>query len=260
MTTEARERIAQILAAHLADAELPPVLPERARQLTPETQRRKRRRAARDKRDARADAVARLQAQLSRAATRSGEAYRPALRIPARTWSMAAAVVADRSGRTAGSALGTLPLALRHRARAELGDLRPLLARYRAALLVALHQLSRPSRARRRGKRVVCGFSRGALAALLRAPGDGERLSVSRVYGRAMNAQPILPWLADRGLLEREQPGKKARGVPRGPSGYALGLYYLDGDAEQLAPQLAPALRSSRGPVTLARLLARPPD
>ena len=259
--TEARERIAQILATHLADAELPPAPPERARQLAPETQRRKRRRAARDKRDARADAVARLQAQLSRAATRSGEAYRPALRIPGRTWSMAAAVVADRSGRTAGSALGTLPLALRHRALAELGSLRPLLARYRTALLVALHQLSRPSRARRRGKRVVAGFSRGALAALLRSPADGERLSVSRVYGRAMNAQPILPWLADRGLLAREQPGKAARGVPRGPSGYALGLYYLDGgDAEQLAPQLSPALRSSRGPVTLADLLARPPD
>jgi hypothetical protein len=258
--TEARERIAQILAAHLADAELPPAPPERARQLAPETQRRKRRRAARDKRGARAEAVERLQAQLSRAATRSGEAYRPALRIPGRTWSMAAAVVADRSGRTAGSALGTLPLALRHRARAELGDLRPLLARYRAALLVALHQLSRPSRARRRGRRVVSGFSRGALAALLRAPANGERLSVSRVYGRNMNARPILPWLADRGLLAREQPGRGARGVPRGPSGYALGLYYLDGDAEQFAPQLAPALRSLRGPVTLSELLARPPD
>ena len=256
--TEARERIAQILAAHLADAESPPA----PLQLAPKTQRRKRRRAARDKRDARADAVVRLQAQLSRAATRSGEAYRPALRIPGRTWSMAASVVADRSGRTAGSALGTLPLALRHRALAEIGNLRPLLARYRAALLVALHQLSRPSRARRRQKRVVAGFSRGALAALLRAPGDGKRLSVSRVYGRAMNAQPILPWLADRGLLAREQPGRGARGVPRGPSGYALALYYLDGDGdlEQLAPQLAPALRCSRGPVTLSELLARPPD
>ena len=256
--TEARERIAQILAAHLADAESPPA----PLQLAPKTQRRKRRRAARDKRDARADAVVRLQAQLSRAATRSGEAYRPALRIPGRTWSMAASVVADRSGRTAGSALGTLPLALRHRALAEIGNLRPLLARYRAALLVALHQLSRPSRARRRQKRVVAGFSRGALAALLRAPGDGKRLSVSRVYGRAMNAQPILPWLADRGLLAREQPGRGARGVPRGPSGYALALYYLDGDgdAEQLAPQLAPALRCLRGPVTLSELLARPPD
>ena len=256
--TEARERIAQILAAHLADAESPPA----PLQLAPKTQRRKRRRAARDKRDARADAVVRLQAQLSRAATRSGEAYRPALRIPGRTWSMAASVVADRSGRTAGSALGTLPLALRHRALAEIGNLRPLLARYRAALLVALHQLSRPSRARRRQKRVVAGFSRGALAALLRAPGDGKRLSVSRVYGRAMNAQPILPWLADRGLLAREQPGRGARGVPRGPSGYALALYYLDGDGdlEQLAPQLAPALRCLRGPVTLSELLARPPD
>jgi len=256
--TDARERIAQILAAHLADVESPPAPP----QLAPKTQRRKRRRAARDKRDARADAIVRLQAQLSRAATRSGEAYRPALRIPGRTWSMTAAVVADRSGRTAGSALGTLPLALRHRALAEIGNLRPLLARYRAALLVALHQLSRPSRARRRQKRVVAGFSRGALAALLRAPGDGKRLSVSRVYGRAMNAQPILPWLADRGLLAREQPGRGARGVPRGPSGYALALYYLDGDgdAEQLAPQLAPALRCLRGPVTLSELLARPPD
>ena len=258
--SEARARIAEILAAQLGDAELAPAPAPRARELVPDTQRRKRRRAAQDRRDARAHAVERLQAQLSRAATRAGEAYRPALRIPSRTWSMAAAVVADRSGRTAGSALATLPLALRHRARAELGDLRPLLARYRAALLVSLHQLSRPSRARRRGRRVVSGFARGALAALLRAPADGQQLSVSRVYGRAMNAQPILPWLADRGLLAREQPGRGARGVPRGPSGYALGLYYLDGDPEQLPPELLPALRSSRGPVTLAELLARPPD
>jgi hypothetical protein len=258
--TEARERIAAILAAHLADAPLPEPPARRARELRPETQRNQRRRAARDKRARRADAVERLQAQLSRAATAAGEPYRPALRIPGRTWSMAAAVVADRSGRTAGCALATLPLALRHRARAELGDLRPLLARYRAALLVALHQLSRPSRARRRGRRVVSGFSRGALSALLRAPADGARLSVSRVYGRAMNAQPIVPWLADRGLLSREQPGRGARGVPRGPSGYALGLYYLDGDPEQLAPELLPELRRSRGPVTLAELLARPPD
>lgn len=257
--SDARARIAEILAAQLGDTELPPAPASRARELRPDTQRRARKRRARDRRDARSVALEQLQAKISRAASAAGELYRPALRIPSRTWSMASAVVADRSGRTAGSALGTLPLALRHRARAELGDLRELPARYRAALLVGLHQLSRPSRARRHGRRVVSGFARGALAALLRRPDCGKGLSVSRVYGTAINARPLLPWLAERGLLSREQPGRVARGVPRGPSGYALGLYYLDGDPEQLAPELV-SMPRSRGVAMLAELLARPPD
>lgn len=257
----AREQIAAILAAHLAGEEAPPAPPVRPRELHPATQRTQRRRRARDKRAARRDAVEQLTARVSRAATAAGEPIRPLARIPARTWAMARAVVLDTSGRTASSAIATLPAAVRHRARAHLGNTRQLVTRYRAAMLVSLYQLARPSRARRRGRMVVAGYARGALAALLRSPLDGERLSVSRCYGRAMNAQPIVPWLADRGLLSREQPGRGARGVHRGPSGYALSLYYLDGDAQPLQLLDVPATRGRSGAaVSLSALLARPPD
>ena len=257
----AREQIAAILAAQLAGTEAPPAPPVRPRELHPATEATKRRRRARDKRAARRDAVEQLTARVSRAASAAGEPFRPLARIPARTWAMARAVVLDVSGRTASSALATLPAVVRHRARAHLGDTRQLVTRYRAAMLVGLYQLARPSRARRQGRMVVAGYARGALAALLRSPLDGRRLSVSRCYGRAMHAAPIVPWLADRGLLAREQPGRGARGVHRGPSGYALALYYLDGDAQPLQFLDAPSTRGRSGvTVSLAELLARPPD
>ena len=256
-----RDYFAALAASAMGEAPAPAPLPApRARELTPPTQRSERRRAARDRRARRATAFEQLEARVSRACSAAGEPYRAPPRIPSRVWSMARAVVRDNSGRTASSALATLPLATRHAARTAIGSTRPLLARYRAALLVALHQLSRPSRARRRGRAVVTGFCRSELAALLRSPSDGHVLSVSRVYGRAMHAEPIVPWLADVGLLTREQPGRGALGVPRGPSGYALGVYYLPTDP---APELLaerPELRPRSAPVTLAELLARPPD
>lgn len=255
--SEARAIIAALLESALEDAPVPSLPPKRARELTRPTQRAARARAARDVRDARAEARERLEARVSRACSSRGEAYAPPPRIPSRTWAMAQAVVADRSGRTATSALATLPSTVRARARAALGLCRQLVERYRAAMLVALHQVARPSRARRARGAVVSGFCRAALARLLRAPDDGRGLSVSRVYGRAIHAAPILPWLVDADLISREQPGRAARGVPRGPSGYALSVYYVD--AERSAALELPALElpASRG--WLGALVALPP-
>jgi len=232
--SEARARIADILAAALTGTEAPPAPPVRPRELHAPTQRRARAAQARSRRARRADALERLEARVSRACSSRGEAYRPPPRIPSRTWAMTQAVVADRSGRTATSALATLPSTVRARARAALGLCRQLVERYRAAMLVALHQVARPSRARRARGAVVVGFCRAALARLLRAPDDGRGLSVSRVYGRSINAAPILPWLVDADLISREQPGRAARGVPRGPSGYALSVYYVDAEVGAL--------------------------
>ena len=253
------------LAASAMDLEAPAPAPEprRARELSPVTVKRARARRARDARARRADALERLEARASRAASAAGEPYRPIPRIPARVWALASAVVRDTSGRTASTALSTLPLELRHRAQRELaGTARELATRYRVALLVALSALARPHRSRRRPGRVVSGFARGAVAALVRSPATGEALSVSRVFGRRFNAhEPLLPWLHDRGLLRREQPGLGARGVVRGPSGYALGLYYLDGPALELeAPAPSSRRRSSSGFLRLEELLERPPD
>lgn len=253
-----------LAASAMNDAAPAPELPApRARELTRPTVKRARARRARDARARRADALERLEAKASRAASAAGEAYRPIPRIPARVWALASAVVRDTSGRTASTALSTLPLELRHRAQRELaGTARELATRYRVALLVSLSALARPHRSRRRPGRVVSGFARGAVAALVRSPATGEALSVSRVFGRAFNAhEPLLPWLHDRGLLRREQPGLGARGVVRGPSGYALGLYYLDGPALELeTPAPSSRRRSSSGFLSLEELLERPPD
>lgn len=253
-----REQIAALLASALGEGPPPELPPRRARELPPP--RTKKRRS--DRRARRAGALERLTAAASRAASAAGEPYRPIRGIPARTWSACSAIVRDTSGRTAASALSTLPIALRHRARAELAPLaRTLTGRYRIAFLVGLHQLSRPYRGRRRPGRVVDGYARGALCALLRSPATGDRLSVSRVYGSAINGAPIVPWLAERDLLRREQPGRGARGVVRGPSGYALGVYYLDGDAlEDHARAESRPARRTRAPLVLAELLERPPD
>lgn len=262
--SSARARIAELLEAALADAPAPPASPVRARELVPDTQKRARRRAARERRGRRADALERLEARASRAATAAGEAYRPIPRIPARVWALCSAVTRDTSGRTARTALSTLPLELRHRATRELGPTaRDLATRYRVALLVGLSTLARPTRSRRRPARVVEGFARGAVAALVRNPATGERLSVSRVFGRRFNAhEPLIPWLHERGLLRREQPGLGARGVVRGPSGWALGLYYLDGPSCDLEapPRSSSRTRSLSGPTLLEELLLRPPD
>jgi len=257
VVSEARTIIAGILAAALEGAPAPEPPLRRARELTRPTQRAARARAARDVRDARADARERLEARVSRECARRGEAYLPPPRIPSRTWAMAQAVVSDRSGATATSALATLPSTVRARARAALGACRELVARYRAAMLVALHQLARPSRARRSRGAVVAGFCRSALARLLRAPDDGRGLSVSRVYGRAIHAAPVVPWLVDADLIAREQPGRGARGVPRGPSGYALAVYYVD--AEQLAALELPALELPAPSAWLGTLVELPP-
>jgi len=184
--------------------------------------------------------------------------------MPRRAWSLATAIVRDTSGRTAATALSTLPLALRHRAQRELArDVRRLEARYRVALLVGLHAASRGHRSRRRPRRVVEGFARAALCSLVRSPADGRALCVSRVFSRSVNGAPLLPWLVDRGLVQREQPGRGARGVYRGPSGYALGVYYLDGDELDELDELdgaRPALRGRADLAPLRELLARPPD
>jgi hypothetical protein len=88
-------------------------------------------------------------------------------------------------------------------------------------------------------------------------------LCVSRVFSRSVNGAPLLPWLVDRGLVAREQPGRGARGVYRGPSGYALGVYYLDGDELDELDERNGSRRAPRGRADLAPLrafLARPPD
>lgn len=266
--TEARARIAELLVAALADADAPAPPPVRARELAPTTQRTQRRRRGRDARARRATAVERLEAAASRGAATAGDAYRPPPRMPRRAWAIAQAIVRDTSGVTARTALTTLPLSVRHRAAAAIGDARTLAARYRAALLIGLYQASRPSRSRRRPGRVVDGFSRAALCSLVRSPADNHRLSVSRVYGRQIHGAPLMPWLIDAGLLSREQPGRGARGVFRGPSGWALSVYYLPDDAapaSALTPhpaRRAPASRPSTHDTHsqwLADLL-RPPD
>lgn len=260
----ARDRIAELLASALDGVPLPPAPPVRARELAPVTQRRARRRRARDARTRRADAVERLQAAASRGAATVGDAYRVPPRMNPRAWQLSTAIVRDTSGRTAATALSTLPLALRHRAQRELArDVRRLEGRYRVALLVGLHALSRQHRSRRRPRRVVEGFSRSALCSLVRSPADGRALCVSRVFSRSVNGAPLLPWLVDRGLVSREQPGRGARGVYRGPSGYALGVYYLDGDELAELDERSGARRASQARADLAPLrafLARPPD
>jgi hypothetical protein len=262
--TAARDRIAELLASALDGVPPPPAPPVRARELVPLTQKRARRRRARDARARRADAVERLQAAASRGAATVGDAYRAPPRMNPRAWQLATAIVRDTSGRTAATALSTLPLALRHRAQRELArDVRRLEGRYRVALLVGLHALSRAHRSRRRPRRVVEGFARSALCSLVRSPADGRALCVSRVFSRSVNGAPLLPWLVDRGLVAREQPGRGARGVYRGPSGYALGVYYLDGDELHGVEELDGARGAPRARANLAPLrafLARPPD
>ena len=251
------------LAASAMDASAPAPEPpaRRARELAPPTKRGARRARARDARARRADAVERLEAAASRGAATVGDAYRPPPRMNPRAWRIASAIVRDTSGRTAATAISTLPLALRHRARAELaGTVRELVTRYRVALLVGLSTISRGHRSRRRPSRVVEGFARSALCSLVRSPADGAPLSVSRVYGRAINGAPLMPWLVDRGLVLSEQPGRAARGVYRGPSGYALGVYYLDGDELPELVEHAPRVEHARGVELLRELLVRPPD
>lgn len=226
-----REYYAALAASAMGDAPAPVEPVRRPRELGRVSVRAQRARDARDERGRRADALARLESRVARECDRRGEPVRRVQRIPPRTWAMAQAVVSDRTGRTATSALATLPASVRARARTALGACRELVARYRAAMLVALHQLARPSRARRSRGAVVAGYARGALARLLRVPADGRGLSVSRVYGRAIHGAPVMPWLVDAGLVASEQPGMGARGVARGPSGWALGLYYVDVDA-----------------------------
>jgi len=251
------------LAASAMDASAPAPEPaaRQARELAPPTKRGARRARARDARARRTDAVERLTAAASRGAATVGDPYRPPPRMNPRAWRLATAVIRDTSGRTASTALSTLPLALRHRAQHELArDVRKLVTRYRIALLVGLSVLSRGHRSRRRPLRVVEGFARGALCSLVRSPADGHALSVSRVYGRAIHGAPIMPWLVDRGLVRSEQPGRDARGVYRGPSGYALGVYYLDGDALPELVEPARRVEHARGRSLVRDLLARPPD
>jgi hypothetical protein len=252
------------LAASAMDASAPAFEPpaRRARELARPTKRGARRARARDARARRADAVERLEAAASRGAATVGDPYRPPPRMNPRAWRIATAIIRDTSGRTASTALSTLPLALRHRAQRELArDVRKLVTRYRIALLVGLSTISRGHRSRRRPSRVVEGFARSAVCSFVRSPADGHALSVSRVYGRAVNGAPLMPWLVDRGLVQTEQPGRGARGVYRGPSGYALGVYYLDGD-ELVRELVEPARRveHARGPSLVRDLLARPPD
>lgn len=247
-----KEHFRKLAAAAVdASAEMPEAPPSSSPTRT--TARRARRAAQRGRKAERNVKREQFEARCMRAAAAAGETYKAPPRTPPRVWAIVRAICNDTKGHVVLSALSCLPLALRHRARELVAD-RELVkhptTRYRVAKLVALSLLAGPSRSSK-GPRVVAGFCREALAGLIRSPLYGEPLSVSRLFNRDQNAGPILPHLVDLDLVHVEQPGRDAKGVPRGPTGWALNVYYLDGD--ELADvdaddELAPSSRSSRAP------------
>jgi hypothetical protein len=239
---EALERVARTNArvayfAALAESAMndAPEAPARPAILAPPERRDprgKRRRQAQDRRAARKDRRAAFETKIARAAQANGDAYRAPPRTPPRVWALVRAICRDTGGSVVLSALSTLPLELRHRARVLIEDRSRVThpaTRYRVAFLVAVSRMARSSRSSR-GARVLSGYCRGALCALLVSPLTGRALSVSRVFGSDFNALPIVPELIALGLLHAEQPGRAARNVPRGPSGWALNVYYIEGD------------------------------